>query len=434
MTLGRLNVRTGQKGKGKAHADYILRQDKYKSHADKLEKLELVGSGNMPQWAKDNPILFWEMADEMERKNGSVYREHIITFPREFTENEREEFVKEWVKKELGDKHPYTFAIHIPLASDGKAQAHCHLMFSDRANDGIERGSDEFFKRYNPKAPEKGGAKKLNTGLDYTTRKQNLKDQRMRLQNQYNAYLERAGHTARVDLRNWKERGLTEQPRNIPMHEIKKPQVAKAHAEKLTARDNLRNALLEIRFTFGNLGNAITDLKNSIFAPKPPQFESPKPNRTDSTTTATSGLKQAEKGQNDTLGRTAPSPDIIGETPSPDMLGQTAPSPDKKALELQAYIAERKAGLRQKVDSIKDNATATAKPEQPKAEPSPALSFRDKYKQMQEQHQAEQYQAEQAKLEQERIAKWQAEQEKLARQSEQKDEPQNKRDNSPRPF
>lgn len=299
MTLGRLNVRVGKKGMGKSHADYILRLDKYQPHADKLEKLGLTGSGNMPDWAKENPKLFWEMADLHERKNGSVYREHIISFPREFTEQEQEQFIKEWVKDELGDKHPYTFAIHIPLANDGKGQPHCHLMFSDRANDGIDRGADEFFKRYNAKNPEKGGAKKLNTGLDYTTRKQELKDQRMRLQDKYNLYLERAGHTARVDLRNWKERGLTEKPINIPMHEIKKPQVEQAQKERLTARDNLRNAVLEIRFTFGNLGNAIADLKNSIFAPKTPEFERKKDKAIDTTTLTQTGLETLKKGQNE---------------------------------------------------------------------------------------------------------------------------------------
>lgn len=144
---------------GKAHAQYILRQDKYKPHAQKLEKLENIGHGNMPSWAKDNPLLFWQMADEHERKNGSVYREHIIALPREMDEQQRLALAKDWIEKELGDKHAYSFAIHVPLAMDGKEQPHIHLMFSDRANDGIERGADEYFKRYNSKNPKRAGRK-----------------------------------------------------------------------------------------------------------------------------------------------------------------------------------------------------------------------------------------------------------------------------------
>ena len=33
-------------------------------------------------------------------------------------------------------------------------------MISERANDGIERSAERWFKRYNAKEPEKGGARK----------------------------------------------------------------------------------------------------------------------------------------------------------------------------------------------------------------------------------------------------------------------------------
>ncbi|MDE7981757.1 hypothetical protein PZE18_27145, partial [Escherichia coli] len=36
----------------------------------------------------------------------------------------------------------------------------CHLMISERINDGIERPAAQWFKRYNGKTPEKGGAQK----------------------------------------------------------------------------------------------------------------------------------------------------------------------------------------------------------------------------------------------------------------------------------
>ena len=37
---------------------------------------------------------------------------------------------------------------------------HAHLIFSERTNDGIERSAAQWFKRYNAKEPEKGGARK----------------------------------------------------------------------------------------------------------------------------------------------------------------------------------------------------------------------------------------------------------------------------------
>ena len=42
----------------------------------------------------------------------------------------------------------------------GEKNLHCHLMFSERELDGIDRELSQFFKRANSKNPEKGGAKK----------------------------------------------------------------------------------------------------------------------------------------------------------------------------------------------------------------------------------------------------------------------------------
>lgn len=222
MAVGRISVKTGSKGKASPHIDYILREDKYKPHAKKVEELGKTKHGNMPSWAEKNPKLFWQEADTHERKNGSTYREHILTLPRELNEEQRIELVEEWIKNEIGNKHPYSYAIHHPIALDGKEQPHCHLMFCERELDGIERSPDQFFKRYNAKSPEKGGAKKANTGLDYSVRRQQLKDQRSRWEKTVNLHLERAGSKERVNLKNWKEKGLTEKPVNISMIEMSK--------------------------------------------------------------------------------------------------------------------------------------------------------------------------------------------------------------------
>lgn len=237
MAIGRLSVKSGSKGKALAHAKYILREDKYAKQIEKKgEKLEAVGHGNMPVWSKDNPNFFWQMADEMERKNGSVYREHIITLPRELDEAQRHELIKDWIKNEIGDKHPYSYAIHNPLSMDGGEQPHCHLMFCERTLDGIERQPDQFFKRYNSKNPEKGGAKKANTGLDHATRKQQIKDLRSRWEQTCNKHLWQANKSVQISMKSLKNRGIDRQPTNISMAEMNKPEVKQAYKDHLQAR------------------------------------------------------------------------------------------------------------------------------------------------------------------------------------------------------
>ena len=99
----------------------------------------------MPEWAQDNPNLFWQCADEFERKNGSTYREIEIALPRELTLQQRKELVQTFVEQELGEKHAYTWAIHNPKASiEGGEQPHAHIMYSERLQDGIERSPDQF--------------------------------------------------------------------------------------------------------------------------------------------------------------------------------------------------------------------------------------------------------------------------------------------------
>lgn len=233
MAIGRLNQRVGKVGKGLAHFNYIMREDKYKAQAEKLEIFENSDFGNMPDWAKDKPSLFWKMADQNERKNGSTYRENIIALPRELNEQQRLDLVNDWIKSEIGDKHPYAFAIHTPKAIDGEDQPHVHLMWSERTLDGIERGPDQFFKRYNSKHPERGGCEKSNKNSTWTNRKAELVERRMRWQEVCNEHLARAGLEVRIDMRNWKERGLEQAPVNIAMSEINKPEIRQEYQQKL---------------------------------------------------------------------------------------------------------------------------------------------------------------------------------------------------------
>lgn len=274
MALGRISIKVGGKGKALPHSKYILREDQYAPKNNKLEKLESIGHGNMPQWAEDNPRLFWEMADLYERKNGSAYREHIISLPRELNESQRLNLVQDWIKQEIGDKYAYSFAIHNPTANDGKEQPHCHLMFSERLLDRIERDPDQFFKRYNSKDPSKGGAKKDNTGLDYATRKQQIKDQRNRWENLCNKHLAKAWEfipepPPEIDMRNWKEKGLHQKPINLTMKELNDPYIRHAYINRLESKRNYEQAQEEVE-------NAKIDYYTAP-PPAPPQPKAPTP-------------------------------------------------------------------------------------------------------------------------------------------------------------
>ncbi len=232
MAIGRLSVKVGKKGKASKHAQYIFREGKY-AKSDELEDLEFKGHGNMPAWAEHSPNFFWKMADEHERKNGSTYREHEIALPRELTPSQRLELVRDWIAQEIGDKHAYQFAIHNPIALDGGEQPHVHLMFSDRLIDDIERDPNQYFKRYNSKHPERGGAKKANTAKLSSQRKQELKQQRQRWQILHNKHLQNNGFNNRITMKSYKDQGIRYKPLNIPMHKFKVPKFKQAYKEQL---------------------------------------------------------------------------------------------------------------------------------------------------------------------------------------------------------
>ena len=90
-------------------------------------------------------------------------------------------------------------------------------MFCERLQDGIERTPQQFFKRYNSKDPSKGGARKDNTGKTPQQRELEIKEQRLRWQEMANRHLLEAGFKPSIDVRNWKDKGLDEKPKNKSM-------------------------------------------------------------------------------------------------------------------------------------------------------------------------------------------------------------------------
>lgn len=211
MASYHLCVKTGGKGKAASHAGYIAREGKYAREKD--NDLEHTESGNMPAWAVHKPAEFWKAADTYERANGCTYREIEIALPRELKPEQRLELVRDFVRQEIGERHAYQFAIHNPKAAiEGGEQPHAHIMFSERMNDGIDRDPQQYFKRANSKAPERGGAKKERFGETPTERKEHLVAQRERWADLQNTHLERHHHTDRVDSRSLKAQGIEREP------------------------------------------------------------------------------------------------------------------------------------------------------------------------------------------------------------------------------
>ena len=207
------SVKTGGKGRAGKHSDYISRDGKYspeltKGNSSKLEDLEHTASGNMPGWAEHDHGVFWRAADEHERANGATYREIEVALPRELNPAQRRELVEDFIQQQIGERHPYTYAIHLAKAAIVKGeQPLAHIMYSERTLDGIDRDPDLFFRRANSKAPEKGGCKKDSAGTQ-----ERLLATRALWATVQNKHLEQAGHDARVTHLSLKAQGIDRQP------------------------------------------------------------------------------------------------------------------------------------------------------------------------------------------------------------------------------
>ncbi|WP_053091490.1 MobA/MobL family protein, partial [Serratia marcescens] len=252
-------MKVGKAGKAGPHAAYIAREGQYADRLERGEKLEATEAGNMPAWAQSNPQAFWQAADAFERKNGTTYREMEIALPRELDADQRAALVREFVRQEIGDRHAYQWAIHTPTAADGQEQPHVHLMFSERQRDGIERDPEQYFKRYNAKAPEKGGARKgygpsAGQTLTKAERAAELKELRGRWEAMCNAHLERAGVEQRIDMRSHAERGTGLEPERKQLPSQWRGQgranvieFRQARAELAEARQELARAVPDAR-------------------------------------------------------------------------------------------------------------------------------------------------------------------------------------------
>lgn len=159
-------IKDGATAKNRFH--YITRTSHFKNYKESAsEQIEFVKSGNLPSFAEGKPAEFWQAADVFERSNGRTCSSLVVALPKELNQAQRIELAEAFIT-EFADRYrfPFSCAIHNHAGSiAGIEQPHLHLMYSERHVDGINRSAEQFFKRYNPKDPQKGGAQKLTADV-----------------------------------------------------------------------------------------------------------------------------------------------------------------------------------------------------------------------------------------------------------------------------
>jgi hypothetical protein len=223
-----LHAKTHNRGIGKGaggHARYILRQGPYaekkveqtdgsaiaKTRVSRADEVLHSESGNLPVWATDEKD-YWDAADQYERANGTVYREIEFALPKELPDAVNillaQDFAKRLATVPEGVT-PYTLAIH--HSEKDTSLLHCHLMLSDKVNDGIARDPELWFRRVaasrtptkkgkdkKPVDPAKGGAKKTQARISQDWLGAVVRPLWADLANQELAH---AGYSSRIDHR-----------------------------------------------------------------------------------------------------------------------------------------------------------------------------------------------------------------------------------------
>lgn len=146
---------------------YITRTGHF-ANKDSSEEVEFVKSGNMPDYAKNDPKKFWVNADKYEQLKGRTSSVLTIALPNNISKQQRIELVQKFID-EFANKHGFAFtcAIHNHKGSiEGKDQPHLHFMYSERPTLGnADMHPKQFFARYNSKHPERGGVRKLSADV-----------------------------------------------------------------------------------------------------------------------------------------------------------------------------------------------------------------------------------------------------------------------------
>lgn len=192
-----------------------------------LEDLIETGHANLPGWAGNDPVRYFEACLVRERMMspaqvtrllatretgttirgvlaGPAFEEWRFHLPRELTSAEQREAAHAFLDAAFADKHPYVYAVHDPVASDGGRQPHVHVIWSRRRGDGIERSEAQWFKKYARDDPTRGGAERPKHFGAYGS----VKRDRVLYCDVMNIHLEAAGQPDRLHPDRLADRGF----------------------------------------------------------------------------------------------------------------------------------------------------------------------------------------------------------------------------------
>lgn len=142
-----------------------------------------------------------------ERANGRLFKQLEVALPKELSPEQQPALAASFCREmaqTIDGPLPYSFAVH---KGHDKENPHCHLLISERVNDGISRAPDQWFKRA-AKDPAKGGAKKTN---ELRPREWLLLCRELWAERANHAF-RLAGHEARIDHRTLEAQGIGREP------------------------------------------------------------------------------------------------------------------------------------------------------------------------------------------------------------------------------
>ncbi|MCY3942770.1 MAG: MobA/MobL family protein, partial [Gemmatimonadetes bacterium] len=172
---------------------------------ESADEVAYTESGHIPAWADADPTSYWDAADLHERANGRLFKRLEFALPTALSADEQRELAVGFAHHVTdGEQLPYILAIH---AGEG-TNPHCHLLISERTNDGLERSPEQWFRRYNAAEPEQGGARKTTALRPRAW----LMETREAWAEQANQALAEAGSELRIDHRSYAAQGIERVP------------------------------------------------------------------------------------------------------------------------------------------------------------------------------------------------------------------------------
>jgi len=209
-----LNVRYRSRDGGgscEAARQYIAREGRYAGRGDSVR---WVRSLNMPEWVDGaSAPKYWRAAEgRHSRVNARTAILVEFAVPKQLTAEEQDSLVLTMLEELSATGVEEPSFLRLPLIAalhEGYGRnPHVHVLVSLSLNDGICRAEDQWFRRYSPEHPTKGGARRS----EYVTKRRWLYRVRELWATLANAALSRCGMQPGLDHRSHAARGLARAP------------------------------------------------------------------------------------------------------------------------------------------------------------------------------------------------------------------------------